>query len=538
MRRGRKLTIAITMIIITIILLSLNNYFAFKVVTFNLSQNLINDPEVHVAEKATSNLTWYFEDWLFRRKIIIDNTANTQTLLNFQVPINLTYDLDMQPDFSDIRFTWYNATDGRETEIPYWIESKVDLQWAYIWVKVPEIPASNYTTIYIYYGNTTPVISESNGTAVFEFFDDFDDGVISSNWVQMSGTWVENGGYLYVTTDYGAAPGNNIVWTGRTFSAGNYILETEGIDTWEICLSINHQGTTTNTAFDAAGAAEQGDILGINEWNGSAWVGAERVTMTINSGDRVYVKVWQIGTTLYAYAKDYTANTEASNSRTVTYTSGYIGLRISTGFTNSSRYDWVRVRKYTDPEPTYSTGVEEQRDIDQDGMPDKWEINHGLNPTTNDANEDPDNDGLTNLEEYNHGTNPVSSDTDEDGMPDGWEVQYELNPVNASDAKEDPDSDGLTNIEEYKLGTDPKSSDTDGDGFSDGYAVAEGYDPLDPESKTTTDEGVGLSFNVFVFFFLLFIFVLFGFYLHGRGKMVVDSSTIEELEEEIRDYKT
>lgn len=39
-------------------------------------------------------------------------------------------------------------------------------------------------------------------------------------------------------------------------------------------------------------------------------------------------------------------------------------------------------------------------DIDQDGMPDTWEMSKGFNPNVNDSSEDHDNDGYTNLEEY------------------------------------------------------------------------------------------------------------------------------------------
>jgi len=45
-------------------------------------------------------------------------------------------------------------------------------------------------------------------------------------------------------------------------------------------------------------------------------------------------------------------------------------------------------------------------DWDADGMPDDWEIAHGLDPTLNDGNFDYDNDGLTNYEEYLRGTTP------------------------------------------------------------------------------------------------------------------------------------
>ncbi|MBI3850884.1 MAG: hypothetical protein HY298_11510 [Verrucomicrobia bacterium] len=43
-------------------------------------------------------------------------------------------------------------------------------------------------------------------------------------------------------------------------------------------------------------------------------------------------------------------------------------------------------------------------DTDRDGMPNKWEKRHGLNPDDpRDANEDTDSDGYTNLEEFLNG---------------------------------------------------------------------------------------------------------------------------------------
>ena len=47
------------------------------------------------------------------------------------------------------------------------------------------------------------------------------------------------------------------------------------------------------------------------------------------------------------------------------------------------------------------------------------------------------------------------SDIDNDGMPDDWEIRYGLNPSDPSDAGKDLDRDGLTNLREYNLGSNP-----------------------------------------------------------------------------------
>ncbi|HSX23964.1 MAG TPA: hypothetical protein VLE74_02580 [Candidatus Saccharimonadales bacterium] len=98
-------------------------------------------------------------------------------------------------------------------------------------------------------------------------------------------------------------------------------------------------------------------------------------------------------------------------------------------------------------------------DKDGDGMPDDWELAHGLNPADKtDAAKDPDHDGLNNLTEYQIGSDPQKYDTDGDGMPDGWEYKNGLD-VNKNDANGDPDGDFLTNLGEYRHNTDPNKAD-------------------------------------------------------------------------------
>jgi hypothetical protein len=68
-------------------------------------------------------------------------------------------------------------------------------------------------------------------------------------------------------------------------------------------------------------------------------------------------------------------------------------------------------------------------DTDCDGMPDAWEIAHGLDPTSPDAELDADGDGLSNLQEYLHACDPQLADTDGDGLLDGAEVAAGLDPT-------------------------------------------------------------------------------------------------------------
>ena len=49
-------------------------------------------------------------------------------------------------------------------------------------------------------------------------------------------------------------------------------------------------------------------------------------------------------------------------------------------------------------------------------------------------------------------------DTDGDGMPDDWEIAHGLDPQNPLDAAFDTDRDGLTNLQEYLANTDPNSA--------------------------------------------------------------------------------
>lgn len=107
-------------------------------------------------------------------------------------------------DFGDIRF----ADDSGNTELNYWIQEKIDSNYAIFWVKVTDDVSAN-TTIYIYYGKTSAVTT-SDGDGVFTLFDDFEDDVLDSDkWVS-GGSISEAGGLL--TLNAGAYIQSKLSW--------------------------------------------------------------------------------------------------------------------------------------------------------------------------------------------------------------------------------------------------------------------------------------------------------------------------------------
>lgn len=83
---------------------------------------------------------------------------------------------------------------------------------------------------------------------------------------------------------------------------------------------------------------------------------------------------------------------------------------------------WVAIWYDGTPNPLFSAPVapasgqtltwdpELPPDGDHDGMDDRWERRHDLDPTTDDGARDPDDDGYSNLEEYLLGTDPTDGE--------------------------------------------------------------------------------------------------------------------------------
>jgi hypothetical protein len=299
---------------------------------------------------------WYQTAWSRRAPVTINNTGAALTA--FQVKVTLTYDSDMKSDFSDIRFTDSNGT----TLLPYWRESYTAASSAIFWVKVPSVPRGT-KTIYVYYGNPS-VSTASDGTATFEFFDDFSKDL--SKWT------IHTGGKISINTSYGnPAPcleinggstsgypyGLGIIGTDKSFNnfldgiiEADIFPDKNGLP--EIIFRGNYkQNTGYKGRWDTRDDWESPFFMPPYAYWEQFGDDVERFGMI---GQWQKAKLVITHDTYEIYSND---KLMASARDDEYLDSGEIGLANHYG--NFSRFDNVRVRKYASPEPSTTTGVEE-----------------------------------------------------------------------------------------------------------------------------------------------------------------------------------
>lgn len=232
-----------------------------------------------------------------------------------------------QDDFDDVRFT---KSDGI-TELDFWRESYTSGATSSFWVNF-DFLATSTSDFYIYYGNSS-TSTTSNGNNTFSFFDDFDAGTSYATTGAGNGSYSESGGILTITenatgtgVDFGVAVDSSFSFTddrrqmimasvrapvskelhGFYFDATNAddsdkFLKWEGTDVWGIDMDQSYSGSNFQTVYD---------ILNHADFNNNAPL------ILANDDD--------------------------------------------TDAVAESEYDWVLVRNYHDPEPSFGTfGSEE-----------------------------------------------------------------------------------------------------------------------------------------------------------------------------------
>ena len=214
---------------------------------------------------------------------------------------------------------------------------------AIVWVKIPTIPASGTTTIYMYYGNPSAT-DASNGPATFDFFDDFNDGTVDTNKWTITGDIIETGGYLQVGGTTTSIAQQNVA-NYPLFSRG-YALRERGFVSGSGYVYIGFSDTgITRFAMGPHGAN------GYYTYDGTIDRSTPGVGQTSYA---VYDTLWTASNVKY-YQNDVLAATH-DNPPSVP-----MGPYLRSG---SPPYyascDWILIRKCASSEPSVAMGDEEE----------------------------------------------------------------------------------------------------------------------------------------------------------------------------------
>ncbi|TET53407.1 MAG: DUF2341 domain-containing protein, partial [Actinobacteria bacterium] len=310
--------------------------------------------------------TWtYYTDWQRRAPVTVDNSSNAIALTGHQVKVSVAYDANMNADFSDVRFT---DEDG-DTRLDHWLESKTDSTSAVFWVKVPAIPGSSTKDIYIYYGNTEAA-SESDGEAVFLFFDDFNDNSLdTAKWQGNSrGSVVEQNGKLKFNSLFSGGGGLTSI---PTFSRSNISLEYD----FKYSLLNNAFGGPWFGWYDNSNYvfytyriykwSSTYDFCGIYDKRYERKAFPDWNSCTIFDPNIQYKMRFRLKESIGNY---FERSTDSGSSWITDYLSTYSSeTNLRPGFKNGRGYaefDNVRIRNWADPEPAVTIGNEERQVVE------------------------------------------------------------------------------------------------------------------------------------------------------------------------------
>lgn len=310
---------------------------------------------------------WYESSWSKRKRLTIAN-ANANNYTNIPVKVDVTYDGDMNSNFTDLRFTDSSGT----TSIPYWIESSITSATSTVWVRVPSLPASSQAVVYMYYGTSTTQ-SLSSSTSTFSFIDDFeDDNITEYSGSDSTDFDVKTGSGSAYHGTYGLS--FNTDATARTESGGIYrtgsqtaqgmtirfLQRVVALSEDEPCTKFGLQSASANYAvcLDELGGAvrivkdvtdrdDSGSLLASTDvtW-ATGWYEVQVDWLTDNS---INVNVYDTSGSLFA----------SVNTTNSSYTSGGMGFSY---WGQHGAWDSYMAYPYTATDPTYNFGIEQQSD--------------------------------------------------------------------------------------------------------------------------------------------------------------------------------
>ncbi|MBI5141144.1 MAG: DUF2341 domain-containing protein [Nitrospirae bacterium] len=259
---------------------------------------------------------------------------------------------------SDIRIT---DSDGA-TLLPHWIESGCGTTATKIWARVPSIPSAT-KDIYLHWGNPAAA-SVSNGSATFEFFDDFQGTTINaSKWVSLNpdDVFMQNNG-LYLKGKGFTDGYNNALISQATFNrAADRKIQAR--------LTPYNTGGGMLIGWDinqspvTSAAVNPNTIYGLktynNQWYTQEKTNAYGVSQYYSANTAYDVKIELRASGAGYFSRAGSSGAWTSLRETTSFTDSPMRIAVK-NYTHNVKFDHLLVMKYAVQEPAQSVGAVER----------------------------------------------------------------------------------------------------------------------------------------------------------------------------------
>ncbi|WP_300417821.1 M4 family metallopeptidase [uncultured Pseudoalteromonas sp.] len=227
-----------------------------------------------------------------------------------------------------------------------------------------DLDEDGYTDVQEYYAQSSPSEYASTPSAINNLFESFESAGLPNRFTVLAANNVD-----WISSDTWSSNGVNSLSFNPKFDGENY--------------------TEVNAGFAIAGLFEQGFIT---------------IDYRVNKYDRFNVQL-----------NNENIQVQYNESRLLTpVTDGFNVIKFNLADADFYRYDPFFIDRVM-----WVSEVDTRLDSDNDGIPDFWEYQFGLNVLDSfDASQDLDRDGLANITEFEIGSNPTAEDTDSDGVVD------------------------------------------------------------------------------------------------------------------------
>lgn len=310
---------------------------------------------------------WWNTQFLYRRRITIINNATLTLEKNYTVCVTLdTASLvsagKMLSDGSDLRIVYLSGDNWIELdrEVIHMNTTTTQIWFA---TQTPIEPSQSDENYYIYYGNPSAVNPPEDKNRIYLLWDDFSGTSLDGDkWASAAGS----GGSVSVSGGILSVDRANVISQNNNFT--NILIESKSRG---VAKEVSFFLRATGQTFDQFATS-----YGFHNWylanNWAFTITLQDVQKAYDSTKPITQGTWYIHRftifdytiKIYRYDLNYNllAGPVAWTDASSTYASGYIGFRVDGGGSGErvAEYDWVKVRKYMEPEPLTFLGVEEE----------------------------------------------------------------------------------------------------------------------------------------------------------------------------------